>query len=287
MNALGRLEDPRNAVRFLIGARCVEVDQVASILYELNEARKTIERSILNEIEWAITQKKIDLDKENIIIAASDKWPAGVIGLVASRLTNQYNKPALLFHITKDGLAKGSARSISAFNIFEALQENAFLLERFGGHAGAAGLSLKKSKLPELKELLEQKIARDLSPEDLIPRMVLEAQVQLGDLTAKFMDDMRFLEPFGHMNDAPLFFIDDVTLVDEPTLLKDQHVKCKVFSNGVIKPVIFFGQPQLFSILSSMGDRSFALAATVMENHWQGTRSIELKGLDIGMKVKE
>ena len=98
---------------------------------------------------------------------------------------------------------------------------------------------------------------------------------------------MRFLEPFGHMNDAPLFFIDDVTLVDEPTLLKDQHVKCKVFSNGVIKPVIFFGQPQLFSILSSMGDRSFALAATVMENYWQGTRSIELKGLDIGMKVKE
>ena len=287
LNALGRLQDPRCGVQFLIGAERPAIDRVSRLLHELNEARKDIERVILGEIEQAITAQKIDIEHEQLIFAASEKWPPGVIGLVASRLMAQYGKPTLLFHITKSGLAKGSARSIPAFNLFDALQENSALLDHFGGHSCAAGLSLKIDKLPQLKEALERKIKQELTPEQLVPRLVLDAQVQLGDLIGKFMDDMRLMEPFGSLNDAPAFYVHNVTLVDEPVLLKDQHVKCKIFSQGVVKPIIFFSQPFLFDILSAIKDRPFDVAATVMENYWQGTRSIELRGIDIAFVCAE
>jgi len=287
LNALGRLEDPRRGVQFLIGARKPEIDQVARVLFELNEARKEVERLILNDIEQAINAGQIDLENENIILAASKKWPPGVIGLAASRLTAQYGKPTLLFHLTKDGFAKGSARSIPAFDLFNALRECSHLLEHFGGHACAAGVALKVANVPKLKALLEQKILEKLSPEDLVPQLKLDAHVHLADLTGKFMNDMQLMEPFGSMNETPVFYINDVTLIDEPILLKDQHVKCKIFSQGVIKPVIFFGQPELFKIFSTLKDRPFDLAATVMENYWQGMRSIELKGMDISLEGKK
>jgi len=284
LNALGRLEDPRRGVQFLIGAKRTEVDHVAQVLHELNEARKEIERSVLNEIESAIDCGQIDIGRENIILAASKKWPPGVIGLVASRLVSKYGKPTLLFHLTKSGIAKGSARSISAFNLFDALEKSSGLLDHFGGHSCAAGMSLKAERLQQLKDALEKDIAEQLLPEELEPKIKVDAEVQLSDLTTKFMDDMRLLEPFGNMNDAPVFYIKNVTLVDCPTLLKDQHVKCKIFAHGIIKPVIFFGQPMLFKLLSTINDSSFDLVATVMENHWKGRCSVELRGIDIAFE---
>ncbi len=143
INALGRLEDARQGVRFLIDSDEKEVQEVGRVLFELNQARKEIERSIVTEVETEIAQKRIDLDKENVIIAASNSWPPGVIGLVASRLVSAHGRPALLFHLTKDGYAKGSCRSIPEFNMFDALQKAEHLLEQFGGQSLAAGLKVK------------------------------------------------------------------------------------------------------------------------------------------------
>ena len=147
INALGRLQDPRQGVKFLIGDDKQEVEHVGRILAELNQARKEIEKAIFSEISSAIATKKIDLDQENIIFAASSAWPSGVIGLVASRLVSAYGKPVVLLHITKDGIAKGSCRSIAAFNMFDALSECHDLLLTFGGHSLAAGLSLLRENL--------------------------------------------------------------------------------------------------------------------------------------------
>jgi single-stranded-DNA-specific exonuclease len=129
INALGRLEDPRQGVKFLIGSDTQEIEQVGTVLFELNQARKEIERSIYADVVLQIETKKIDLEKENIILAASDKWPPGVIGLVASRLVSAYGKPTLLFHITDKGQAKGSCRSIPAFNMFDALSSASEMLD--------------------------------------------------------------------------------------------------------------------------------------------------------------
>jgi single-stranded-DNA-specific exonuclease len=176
INALGRLEDPRRAVKFLIGTDVENAKDVAHILLEMNEARKAIERSIVDEIEEQIRLNVIDVKKENVIIAASKSWPAGVIGLVASRFVSAYGKPTLLFHLTKDGLAKGSCRSIAEFNMFDALTASSDLIMQFGGHSVAAGLSLKVENLPELKMRLEALVAAQLTPFDLQPKIKIDAE---------------------------------------------------------------------------------------------------------------
>jgi len=281
INALGRLEDARQAVKFLIGADEKETQMVGKILLELNQARRDIDRGIFNEVQAEIASKKIDVTKENIIIAASRTWPAGVIGLVASKLVGAYGKPAILFHLTADGLAKGSCRSIPEFDMFNALQQCSDLLIQFGGHPMAAGLCLKIDHVGELKMRLEKLIAEQLTPYDLQQKLVLDAQASLPELTQKFMNDIHHLEPFGNANAHPTFYIKNVTQVQKPVLMKDAHVKCQVFAEGVIKPIVFFNRPDLFEKFQHQSDQPFSLAAQVSENHWNGRVNIELTGTDV------
>jgi single-stranded-DNA-specific exonuclease len=283
INALGRLEDPRQAVKFLIGTDVGVVETVAKVLLEMNEARKAIEKSIVEEIEEQIRLKHIDVERENVIIAASSNWPAGVIGLVASRFVSAYGKPTLLFHLTKDGIAKGSCRSIPEFNMFDALTASSDLLMQFGGHSVAAGLSLPIDNLPALKAKLEQLVAEKLTPFDLQPKIRIDAEVGLSDLTKKFIDDLEHLEPFGNSNEQPIFYVNNVVQVQKAQLLKGAHVKCFMFAEGVIKPVMFFNRPELFEFFNEQYETSFTLAARVSENHWQDRVNIELIGVDVAM----
>lgn len=283
INALGRLEDPRQAVKFLIGTDVHNAEMVAKVLLEMNEARKAIERSIVEEIEGQIRLKRIDLERENVIIAASSNWPAGVIGLVASRFVGSYGKPTLLFHITKDGIAKGSCRSIPEFNMFDALTESSDLLMQFGGHSVAAGLSLSMDKLPELKMRLEKLVAEQLTPQDLQPKIRIDGEVALPDLNKKLLDDLEHLEPFGNSNEQPIFYVHNVVQVQKAQLLKDLHVKCFMFADGVIKPVMFFNRPELFEFFNEHYESSFVLAARVSENYWQDRVNIELMGVDVAL----
>ncbi|HRN78010.1 MAG TPA: single-stranded-DNA-specific exonuclease RecJ [Candidatus Dependentiae bacterium] len=284
INALGRLEDARQGVKFLIGSDMREVEEVGKVLLELNETRKQIERSIFVQVQTEIEQKKIDLDRENVIIAASKNWPPGVIGLVASRLVSAYGKPTILFHITKDGLAKGSCRSIPEFNMFDALDAHRDIIEQFGGHSLAAGLALKLENVPKLKHGLEMLVAQQLTEFDLTQKIALDAHARLSDLTKKFMADMQHLEPFGNENRSPAFLINDVTLVEKPKLLKDLHVKCSVFADGVIKPLMFFNRPELFEQFMACEQEPFSVAAHISENHWNGHVNIELTGIDVSFK---
>ncbi len=284
LNALGRLADPRDAVRFLVSSDFFEVNRIGRMLGQINEERKKIDRKIYSEIECAIEEKRINLESENVIIAASQNWQAGVIGLVAGRLTQNYGRPTLLFHLDKDGILKGSCRSIPEFNIFDALQECEDLLLSFGGHSFAAGLKLRQENLPELKQRLENKIASELTPEDLKPKIELDASLELPELKGNLLDDMQKLEPFGNQNEQPAFLIKNVTLQRAPVLLKEKHVKCFVFAQGVLKPVIFFNRPDLYSFFNQIQDQSFDLAAYVSKNEWEGRVNIELQGLDVAIE---
>jgi len=287
INALGRLDDPRQGVKFLIGHDANETDRIGKVLWQLNQARKEIENNIFQEVKAQIDSNAIDVSKENIIIAASSKWQTGVIGLVASRLVGMYGKPTLLFHLTKDGLAKGSCRSISEFSIFDGLVESGHLIETFGGHAQAAGLAIKVENLPLLKANLEKKIAAELTEFDLQLKLRIDAQAKLVDFSHKFIADMAHLEPFGHQNSQPYFYINNVVLVQRPTLMKDLHVKCMVFADGVIKPLVFFNRPELFELLVNQADESFDIVAQVMQNYWNGKYTVELQGVDIANLRKD
>ena len=281
INALGRLEDPRQGVKFLIGNDMQETRLVGNTLYELNQARKRIERDIMRDVEAAIEQKTIDVDTERVIIMARENWQPGVIGLAASRLVNTYQRPVLLFHKTKKGTLQGSCRSIAAFNIFQALSESSDILDTFGGHAAAAGLSLQEHHLDTLKQRLEAKIDQELTEEDFIPSVAIDAPVQLDEMSSKLVRDMAYLEPFGHENERPVLYIADVQLNQPPRLLKEQHVKCYVVGYGTIRSVIFFGRPDIYTFLSERPKSSFDIIGYVVENQWRGKRQVEIQGIDI------
>jgi single-stranded-DNA-specific exonuclease len=287
INALGRLEDPRDGVKFLIGAEVDHIKRVGTVLFELNQARKEIERAIFEEVQQEIESRRIDLEKETIILAASSKWAPGVIGLVASRLVSTYGRPALLFHISSKGVAKGSCRSIPEFNIFDALAECKDVLTSFGGHSFAAGLALPSSQLPDLKKRLEVRASQILTHEDLQQKIDLDGTVGLDELTTHFMRSLEYLEPFGHENQQPLFYLKGVVLINPPTLLKDKHVKCSLFAHGIIKPCIFFNRPELMDMFAQQGSEPFDCAVHVSENYWNGRSNIELIGLDIAVAPQE
>lgn len=281
LNALGRLDDARDGVIFLISSDYERVKDIGVILKNINEERKRVDRGIYDEIVAQIEAGKIDLETERCIVAGSYDWPAGVIGLVAGKLMQNYGRPVMLFHLTKNGLAKGSCRSIPEFNIFDALAENEEILRSFGGHACAAGLALKISDVPVLKKNIEARIARLVKPEDLVPKIRVEGEMTLPDVNKKLIDDLRILEPFGNSNEQPVFKIDHVTILQEPKLLKDKHVKALIFADGVIKPIMFFNRPELYKKLIDLINHEFSVAATVSLNEWNGKKSIELQGLDI------
>jgi len=283
INALGRLSDPRDAVKFLISADVAEIERIGTILKTMNDERKKVERTIYDAIEKSIETKHINLDKEYVIIATNDAWPSGVIGLVAGKLTHNYGRPTLLFHLDKDGYAKGSCRSIEAFDIFQALHANKDLLEHYGGHSHAAGVKIKADRLPELKERLTQALAQQFALADLQPKLQIEAPLNVPEANSKMMSDLEQLEPFGNKNPQPLFVIYNVSLIKQPQLLKEKHVKCMIFSEGVLKPVIFFNRPDILGFLQTIGDKPFHLAAHVIKNEWNGLERIELQGVDIAV----
>lgn len=282
INALGRLDDPRDGVKFLLSHEEQTVEQIGTVLKTLNDARKAIEKTVIDSVLEQIESGQIDLTKDRIIVAHSSDWPPGVIGLVAGRLVGMFNRPAILLH-TKSGLAKGSCRSTPDFNIFDALEANKDILVSFGGHAMAAGLAVDLDNLSLLKSRMQELIIQQIPEFEPKRTILLEGSLSLPDLTKKFMTDMLLLEPFGQENSTPVFYLQDVSLLGEPTLLKEVHVKCKVFSEGVIKPVIFFNQPEVYNLLNNNKDKLFSLAVQATENHWDGKVSIELQGIDIAI----
>jgi len=170
---------------------------------------------------------------------------------------------------------------IPEFNMFNALHDARHLLKQFGGHSLAAGLSLNIDNLAKLKDHLEQLINQQLTPFDLQQKIKLDAHMNLTDVNKKLFADMEHLEPFGNKNKQPIFYVNNVVMVQKPVLLKGAHVKCGIFAGGVIKPVIFFNRPELFDVLLGYGQEPFSLAAQVTENHWNGRVNIELVGSDV------
>lgn len=283
LNALGRLDDPRDAVKFMISSDFSEVLRIGSLLKSFNEERKKIDRAIYDEVEGLIKADVVNVRKDHVIIASSSEWPAGVIGLVAGKLMHNYGRPAILLHKTDKGIAKGSCRSIPEINIFEALTQAQDLLIQFGGHACAAGLAVEQKNIEALKERLNNYVSARFAMEELQPKITVDATIDLPVLTKNFIEDLARLEPFGNQNPQPLFKVDNVVLVQQPQILKEKHVKCMVFESGVLKPLVFFNRPELAQQLVEQGDKPFSVVANVTVNEWNGRSNIELMGVDISL----
>ncbi len=238
LNASGRLTHARKALELLItrsGERAIEI---AKALDAENRNRQSIEKVILQEaIEFV--ENNIDLDKNRILVIGKDGWHEGVIGIVASRLAERYNRPTVLVSF-KNGTGKGSARSIRNFHLYNALKQVEELLLAFGGHKYAAGLKVERKLFRKLQQELNRIALNSLSENDLLPELAIDAEVSFYELGRRFSKYYEKLEPFGYGNPIPTFLTRGVEVIGKPRIVGDRHLALTLANNGVVREAIMF-----------------------------------------------
>ena len=222
INAVGRLGDAERAVNLLITTSDEEAVELAEILESENYERRKIDVDTFDEACKKV-EEKIDLESELAIVLHNDKWHPGVIGIVASRLVEKYYRPTVLL-ATIDGVAKGSARSISNFNIYEALSKCEEYLIHFGGHQAAAGLAMEINKVDEFRKEFNKIVKESVTEENLFPELAIDSILKFSEITPKFLRILDQFAPFGPGNLRPIFLAEDVEVSNTPRVVGNNHL---------------------------------------------------------------
>ena len=279
INAAGRMEDARFAVKLLLGeAHAEETREHADKLQEMNKNRQTLDRDITAEALGKIESDPVLRDRYTTVLC-DPGWHKGVIGIVASRLIESYYRPTIILTESEGKLA-GSARSIRGFDLYEAIYECREHLLQFGGHTFAAGLSMKPEQLPAFAEKFETIARQRLKPEDMIPEIEIEGEVQLGELTDKYYRLIQRFAPFGPGNMRPVLLSRGVRDTGFARLLKDEHLKLNLQqgTNGVRFNAIGFRMAQHLELVRN---GPVDIVYTLEENEWNGQISLQLQLKDI------
>jgi len=233
INAVGRLGDANRAVELFTTNDHEKAAQLAKILEAENyERRKIDEITYAHALE--LVDKYVDLDNDPAIILHDDNWHAGVIGIVASRLVEKFNRPAIML-TTIDGVAKGSARSITGVNIYDALEQCNDLLLQFGGHEAAAGVSIEIDKIEELKQRFSKILLENKDQSQINPEIVIDSKITFSEITPKFVRILDQFAPFGPGNLRPTFLSEKVKVIHPPKLVGGNHLVLVVKQNGTDK----------------------------------------------------
>jgi single-stranded-DNA-specific exonuclease len=222
INAVGRLGDAERAVNLLITNNDKEAIELAEILESENYERRKIDVDTFEEACKQV-EDKIDLANELAIVLHNDNWHPGVIGIVASRLVEKYYRPTVLL-ATIDGVAKGSARSISNFNIYHALQKCEEHLIHFGGHQAAAGLAMEINKVDEFRKKFNTIVKKSVNEENLSPELAIDSKLKFSDITPKFLRILDQFGPFGPGNLRPVFLAEKVEVSNTPRVVGNNHL---------------------------------------------------------------
>lgn len=238
LNAAGRIAHARMGVDLLISYSREKAEHIARNLCEINVKRQAVEKGIYEEAVQRLHQ--LNAEKADVMVIDGHGWNPGVIGISASRILEQYNRPVLMITI-KDGVGKGSCRSIPAFDIYQALKAQESLLIQLGGHKMAAGFSIREENIPAFKKAINDYAARVLSPEDFIPELELEEYLPLRELTPRFIHELEILEPCGCDNPRPLFASKDLHVNYTRHMGKDnKHFKCMFEQDNISRQGIFW-----------------------------------------------
>lgn len=230
INAVGRLGDAKRAVELLITESIDDARTLAKVLETENYERRKIDVDTFDNA-LQLVENSIDFDNELAIVLHQEEWHPGVIGIVASRLVEKYYRPTIML-TTIDGIAKGSARSITNFNIYDALQKCEDMLIHFGGHQAAAGLAVELDKLKEFKDKFNQIVRESIKEEDLLPEVTIDAKIKLSEITPKFLRILDQFSPFGPENMRPVFLTEGVEVSNTPRLVGNNHLVACFKQNG-------------------------------------------------------
>lgn len=275
INASGRLGDANEAVELFLTEDTARAKGIVCFLEDQNRKRQRIEedvyKSALNMIDTS--------QPDSAIVLYSSEWHPGVIGIVASRLAAMFYKPTFLFSVSesiqddKDAIAKGSARSIPPFHLYNGITECAESLLAYGGHSQAAGLRLYASNLHVFKEQINSIVKNTLSPEDMAPTVEIDAGVELFEVNSNLVKELNLLEPFGNSNQVPLLGVREVEAI-APRIVGNNHLKMRLKQKSVSIDTIGFCKGNLLEKIEN--SHSVDVAFVISMNEWNGTRSLQL-----------
>ncbi|MCS7156238.1 MAG: single-stranded-DNA-specific exonuclease RecJ [Blastocatellia bacterium] len=272
LNAVGRLSTAQPAIELLLTEDMETARRLAGHLNEQNARRQREEQAVLAEIEAMLAEDPM-LRERKVLVLAREGWHRGVLGLVASKVVERFARPAVVLAL-EDEWAHGSGRSIPAFHLLRGLEACADLFERYGGHAHAAGLVLRRDRLEEFRERLTAEAERVLTPLDLVPTLVLDGTLTLSDVTFEFWQHLAQLEPFGVGNPRPIFLFANVRVDGEPRVLKDRHLKLRLRQAEKSMEALWWNG------IERLRERAFKspiwLAASIGESFYEGLLHIHL-----------
>ena len=270
INAAGRVASAATALRLLITEDSAEAASLASQLDRENGSRQRMEAETLEE---ALAMLEGHTDRG--IVLFSERWHPGVIGIVASRLVDRFCKPAVLIALD-NGVGKGSARGIRSFDMLEGLKSCSGLLDRFGGHKAAAGLTVSMGNLAGFKDEFVRYANTILTDEDLTPEINLDAVVTLDEVNSRLIAEIGSLAPFGQSNREPLLCLSDAQIVGTE-VVGSRHLRLKVKHGSCSRSAIGFG---LAGLHPMRGD-GYGIAFSPYIDEWQGSRSLKLRVKDV------
>ena len=273
LNAAGRMGDASLCVELFMTEDPEVASRIIEELSRLNELRQQEEQAILNQAIEMVEQR--DVSRMHAILLASESWNSGVIGIAASRLTEIYNRPAILFS-EHDGALKGSARSIEGINIHDALKAHSDMFIRFGGHAKAAGVTMEKETFPAFCEAFEKYLADNCAADLFVPRRCYEFDEDLSSITMEVTSELELLAPFGESNPCPVFLASGVTPAHIRRFGSDgQHLRMDVRQGRAVQGSVYFCGGKNFERI--IGADSLSLLYTPFINRWNGTDSVQLR----------
>lgn len=256
-NAVGRLGDAMRAVELLTTEDVSTAVRLAEVLEEENRSRRKIDEETFIHAQ-ELVENYLDMENDSAIILHQEQWHPGVIGIVASRLVEKYYRPTVMM-TTVNGVARGSARSVAGFDIYQALKRVEDKLVQFGGHKYAAGLAVEVNRLDEFRDAFNA-VVKELMTEDLLVREIaIDTQIELAELTPRFRRILREFAPFGPRNQRPVFLARDVEVLGSPKIVGKNHLRFKVRQNGRVFDAIGFNLGDLISRLKNRIDVVFSV----------------------------
>ena len=281
INAAGRMESGSKAVELLVSQNSQEAVTICDAIDRSNDSRRKKDSEITSEARRMVSEDA-RMNNARTTVLFRQGWHKGVIGIVASRLIETYYRPTVILTESKDGFATGSARSVPGYDLYQAIESCSDLLESFGGHMFAAGLTLKQENLQLFRDRFEKFVSETIGEEHLVPSIKIDEEVALEDITMEFYKDLERFQPFGPDNMAPVFVSRRVkTLACLPVGTNGMHLKL-TFARPNAEPIdaIAFGQADMIELFRESGG-VVDIAYSVEINEFRGRTSIQLNIKDI------
>ena len=273
LNAAGRMSSADTALQLLLTQVPREAESLAKILDEENKARQKMERETTQEAIRKV-ERTVNFNRERVIVVDGAGWHRGVIGIVASRLVEKFERPAVVISV-EEGVGRGSGRSIKSFHLFNALQSCEAVLEEFGGHAQAAGLTVLGKNIPLLREKINAFAAEHLPAESLKRHVTVDMELKLRELTGAFLEELELLEPHGVGNPRPVFQSGGLELRSKPRRLYGETYEV-VLTDGLLNYQAQLNEKQMLLCAASDAAARFEAAYSIKTKQWNGMKTLVL-----------